>query len=279
MASAPHQPKETPPYVLGHSPEELERLIRQSAHYNHTTEQVLEKAGIRTGMTVLDVGCGAGDVAFCAAQLVGPKGKVVAIDQSPDALALAEYRASEMGYENIEFIQADLNAYLPESPVDAVVGRLVLLYQKDPVATLAHLKKGLKNDGVLAIQEFNMMAVRSWPSLPLFDRHAQIITDVFTKAGMDAMLGCRLFYHFQEAGLKNVQVAPHIDYLLGEDIRHGAAYLVGTIRSLLPAARQLGVELPEDMDLDTLPERLYETALKEQTAFNTPTIIGVYGTL
>ncbi len=46
-------------------------------------------------MTVLDLGSGAGDVSFVAAELVGPEGQVIGIDASPDAVARATRRAEQ----------------------------------------------------------------------------------------------------------------------------------------------------------------------------------------
>ena len=61
-------------YVLGHSDRELERLRRQAQLIDPITLQFLTEAGIGNGMRVLDVGSGAGDVAFLAANLVGRAG-------------------------------------------------------------------------------------------------------------------------------------------------------------------------------------------------------------
>jgi tRNA A58 N-methylase Trm61 len=72
-------------YVLGHSARELERLRRQAQLVNPITRQYLIEAGIAPGMRVLDIGSGAGDVAFLAAELVGLSGQVVGVDRSPDA--------------------------------------------------------------------------------------------------------------------------------------------------------------------------------------------------
>ncbi len=54
-------------YALGHNHDELQRLIGQSRFLGELTEELLRAAGIRPGMRVLDVGCGAGDVSFLAA--------------------------------------------------------------------------------------------------------------------------------------------------------------------------------------------------------------------
>lgn len=74
-----------PDYVLGHSSAELQRLIDQSRFFGDLTAQVLRQAGLGRGMRVLDVGCGAGDVSFLAASIVGPTGEVIGIDRSPNS--------------------------------------------------------------------------------------------------------------------------------------------------------------------------------------------------
>lgn len=59
-------------YALGHERDELDRLISLGWFMGDLTEHVLRLAGIASGMRVLDAGCGAGEVAFLAARLVGP---------------------------------------------------------------------------------------------------------------------------------------------------------------------------------------------------------------
>lgn len=81
--------------------------------------------------TVLDLGCGAGKICYIAAQIVGPSGKVIGVDMTPDMLTVAEkYRAQigkQLGFQNVEFrrgkiqdLRTDLNAvddYLRRHPV------------------------------------------------------------------------------------------------------------------------------------------------------------------
>ena len=76
-------------YILGHSPAEIRRLKLQAGILKPITERLLREAGIAPGMRVLDLGCGAGDVALLAAEMVGPNGAVVGIDRNDDALAAA----------------------------------------------------------------------------------------------------------------------------------------------------------------------------------------------
>ena len=63
--------------ILGHTAQELERLNKQAALVEPFTRRFLEGAGISSGMRVLDVGCGGGDVSLLARELVGADGEVV----------------------------------------------------------------------------------------------------------------------------------------------------------------------------------------------------------
>src|SRR5215470_7752344 len=120
---------ETPPgrqsfYALGHSEQELQRLTRQAQAFEPFTRQLFEEAGISRGMRVLDVGCGSGDVAFLAADLVGPSGKVVGVDRERKAVDWADARARSLGMRNVKFVEGDPTEMEFDRQFDAVIGRL-----------------------------------------------------------------------------------------------------------------------------------------------------------
>src|SRR5580765_7215663 len=94
-------------YVLGHSDRELERLSAQARLLEPITREFFLDAGIVPGMRVLDVGSGAGDVAFLAADLVGDKGSVVGVDRAAAAIVTAQRRAEAEGLRNISFREGD----------------------------------------------------------------------------------------------------------------------------------------------------------------------------
>jgi hypothetical protein len=111
-------------YVLGHSQSELERLIVQSHFYGELTES--PSSGWHwLGMCVVDVGCGAGDVSFLIASLVGATGSVIRVDRSVGKRLGSRGRRT---IPNVTFRHCDLADLVLDSPVDAVVGRFVLLY-------------------------------------------------------------------------------------------------------------------------------------------------------
>jgi ubiquinone/menaquinone biosynthesis C-methylase UbiE len=68
-------------YALGSTDQERQRLMRQGVIYRNFLASAFRAAGLAPGMRVLDLGCGAGDVAMLAADLVGPSGSVVGIDR------------------------------------------------------------------------------------------------------------------------------------------------------------------------------------------------------
>jgi ubiquinone/menaquinone biosynthesis C-methylase UbiE len=126
-------------YVLGHTSLEQQRLIRQARLLAPLTERFLRDAGISSGMRVLDIGCGMGDVTMIAAQLVGPAGGVTSIDLDHASIETAQRRAAAFGFENIFFSCADIATYVPPNPFDAIIGRLVLQFVPDPIAIIKRL--------------------------------------------------------------------------------------------------------------------------------------------
>jgi len=85
---------------------------------------VLVRAGIVTGMRVLDVGCGVGDVSLLVASLVGPTGSVIGVDSSKESLDRARSRAFQANLKNVEFMESDITGLVLDSPVDASWGGL-----------------------------------------------------------------------------------------------------------------------------------------------------------
>src|SRR5689334_15773487 len=143
-------------YALGDQERERERIDAQAALLRPATERLFREAGIGPGLRVLDVGCGTGEVTLLVADLVGPSGTVVAVDRSPEMLATVRRRAIERGHRQVETIEADINAPAELGDFDAVVGRLILMHQPDPVATLRRLATLVRPGGAIAFLEFDL---------------------------------------------------------------------------------------------------------------------------
>jgi cyclopropane fatty-acyl-phospholipid synthase-like methyltransferase len=96
------------------------RLEAQGAAFVPATRIILAEAGIWPGMRVLDLGCGAGDATFVAADVVGSGGSVVGVDHSPQALARAGLRAGQRGLAQVQFIEGYYYDPAPDGPYDAI---------------------------------------------------------------------------------------------------------------------------------------------------------------
>jgi SAM-dependent methyltransferase len=181
----------TSAYVLGHSDRELERLRLQAQLIDPITRQFLSEAGIAPGMRVLDIGSGAGDVAFLAAHLVGPAGQVVGVDRSGTALARARTRAEGQSLANVTFRESELAAMAFDQPFDAAIGRYVLCFQPDPVSTLRTIAKLVRPGGIILFHEPDREQMRSFPPAPTYDRACQWLGEAYRRSGVDVRIGIR----------------------------------------------------------------------------------------
>jgi SAM-dependent methyltransferase len=266
----------TPPtgstYALGHADVEVQRLLLQGRLYDDYTEHALRLAGLRPGMRVLDVGCGPGDVSFVAARLVGPSGTVLGVDAAPEMIGLARARAAEKGLSAVRFTQAAIDAITLDEPVDAIIGRLILMHLPDPAATLRRLSSFVRPGGVIAFSENDITAARSIPDMPLFGRVTAGIVRAFEAMGLSAQFGTTLHTVFADAGLG----APRLT--LGTPIGTAAendilAYAAEVWRLVSPIAQQQGFGIDELADIDDFVPRFREEALAVNALITMPPMI------
>jgi SAM-dependent methyltransferase len=243
-------------YILGHSAGERARLDDQGAILRHFTERLLRDAGIGAGMTVLDAGCGTGDVTLLVAGLVGPSGAVMGVDHSGAVLETARPRAA--GLPHVRFVEADLAAYVHDRPLDAVVGRCVLTHLRERVATLARLAAQVRAGGVVAFGE-PVLASPPWLTRPrpLLSACMAWVVETLQRSGARADTGLALPELFADAGLPGPDFRVDGVPAVGPD-RAWLAVLAGFVRSALPAMERYGVATAEQVGLDTLLDRLVD---------------------
>lgn len=115
---------------------------------------LLERAGVASGMHVLDAGCGPGRLTIPAAQVVGPTGRVTALDLQPRMLEKLRARLDEAALTNVEILQAGLGeGRLPAGTFDRALLVTVLGEIPDKQAALREIAGSLKPSGILSITE------------------------------------------------------------------------------------------------------------------------------
>lgn len=242
-------------YMLESTDSERARLRRQGEMMRPFTERLFRNAGIGEGMAVLDVGCGAGDVSLIAADLIGPTGRLVGFDRDPAQVAEADRRLGDAG---ATFVVATIDDP-PEGVFDAIVGRLVLMYQADLVAAIRSLAERLRPGGVMAFVESNnrhdVNGAMQWPiPTPLQQNVSDWIQLAFSTAGAQIYTGLRLPSVFRAAGLE-----PQAPYETVGPVYEGRAsceMTAGIVRAMLPVLARAGVDT-DAIGIDTLAERIY----------------------
>jgi SAM-dependent methyltransferase len=107
-------------YILGALPGEQARLMTRAGLEQRQLERCFEDAGLTAGMTVLDVGCGPGDVSMTAATLVGPTGRVIGVDVNPAMITLGRERTAAQGLANVTFLTSPLEELVLTPPHDCL---------------------------------------------------------------------------------------------------------------------------------------------------------------
>lgn len=259
-------------YVLGHVDTEIQRLILQGRLHNDFTEHALRRAGLRTGMRVLDVGCGPGDVSMIAARLVGPEGAVVGVDAAADVIELARARAAKQGLESVSFQATPISDISVDEPIDAVIGRFILMHLPDPVTALRHLAALTRPGGLVAFCESDITPAYSVPYLPLFAAMKDGFARVFQGAGIDPAFGGKLHTLFGRASLGKPRLALGAPLGTADDAEI-LSYVIETWRGIFPVAERLGLIPDELADLDTLTQRLQDEVAAAQALVVMPPLI------
>jgi len=132
-------------------------LTRDSRQREEDCAMLLKALDIRPGQVVCDMGCGNGFYSLQLAKLVGPQGRVLAVDIQPEMLHLLTARAQEEQLNNIETIQGTaVDPLLPKGGVDLIL--LVDVYHEfsHPAQMLAAMRQSLKPKGRIALAEFRL---------------------------------------------------------------------------------------------------------------------------
>jgi ubiquinone/menaquinone biosynthesis C-methylase UbiE len=130
-------------------------LIRDSREREERCSLLLANLGLKPGMTVCDMGCGNGFYSLPIARLVGPTGRVLAVDIQPEMLKMLEEREAAENLTNIDTILGLLHdPKLPEGTVDLIL--LVDVYHEfsHPEQMLTAMRRALKPDGRIALVEY-----------------------------------------------------------------------------------------------------------------------------
>jgi arsenite methyltransferase len=166
-------------------------------------------ASLEEGMTVLDLGSGAGIDCFLASQRVGPSGRVIGVDMTPEMIEKARTNARSGGYDTVEFRLGEIEALpVADGSVDVVISNCVLNLSTDKAAVLADVHRVLKRGGRLVIS----------------DMVSDLPVPAVLENDLDAVAGC--LPTFREAYLGQFRDAGFTDVRITEEKPYPASYIL-----------------------------------------------------
>jgi SAM-dependent methyltransferase len=199
---------------------EARRLHDIEVLFDPASRHFLRQTGVTAGWSCLEVGAGAGSVARWLSNVVGPTGRVVALDLNtrfaiPDDLARVDFR------------DQDIRTYDSEERFDLIHARYLLIHIPDFDRALARMVAHLQPGGWLVLEEPDFSAARGASGPPAlvasFDRVNQAIERMFVSRGMDHAFGLHLPKHIGDAGLCVVAVENDVPLVPG---RSGVAAMM-----------------------------------------------------
>ncbi len=196
----------------------------------------LALTSIIPGETVLDLGSGAGFDVFLAAARVGPTGRVIGVDLTPEMVEQARTNAERSGYANVEFRLGDIEELpVDDASVDVVISNCVLNLVPDKPKAFREIVRVLKPGGRVAISDI----VLDGP-LPESLRASE---DAYCSCVSGAISRAQYLSELEAAGLRDVEVASAVDassLLAGDCCGEGRdeSELRGVVTSIHVTARK-----------------------------------------
>ncbi|MHB8513132.1 MAG: cyclic nucleotide-binding domain-containing protein [Actinomycetota bacterium] len=215
-------------YTLSLNEGERLRFHKMAEHAAFAESDAWARAGIIPGARIADVGCGPGAMTVRLASIVGPNGRVDAVDRDLEALANAEACVKEAEVSNVRFFTGEAVATgLEPGMYDAVMMRHVLLHNcPDIPIILEHVITLLKPGGCVFLVESDLLARRMVPIDPDLDEEFNTMIRLWELGGNDPSIGSKLASIVRQSGLELIEFDGRFDIWPAELMMqmHGPAH-------------------------------------------------------
>jgi ubiquinone/menaquinone biosynthesis C-methylase UbiE len=200
-------------YVLGTHDAEIARLKLQHRVWRARMLDAWRRAGITQGQTVIDVGSGPGYASLDLAEIVGPSGRIIAVERSGRFLEALRQAATRANVANITTTEADITETpIGERIADAAWCRWVFSWVTKPERGVANIARAMKPKGVVVFHEYLHYA--SWGLAPhnaAFSAFVKAVVDSVANTGANIDSALRLPSLLEDAGFDIVALNPIVD--------------------------------------------------------------------
>jgi ubiquinone/menaquinone biosynthesis C-methylase UbiE len=225
-------------YVIRGGKLGYERLQVLARTWLPTTSALLDRAGLRPGMSCLDLGCGGGDVTFELARRAAPGGQVTGMDMDEVKLGLARQAAAAQGVSNVVFRAQDVYAWSEPGSYDLVYCRNVLQHLSRPVDILRAMWEAVRDGGAIVVEDADFEGSFCDPPNEGFAFWVEAYQRVLERHGGDPLSGRKLYRRFREAGIP----APELTVVQRADVAGEAKTLPhSTVEATAEAIIRAGI--------------------------------------
>lgn len=200
-------------YILGTHDEEILRLGLQHRVWRPRALDAWRRAGFTQGQTLLDVGCGPGHAAVDLAEIVGPAGRVVAVDRSRRFFDALDHTLKQRGIGNVERHEQDLDEpYLPDVQADGAWARWIFAFVTRPRDLLERVAGALKPGGVLVLHEYcDYLTWRLAPRSLEHEEFVRLVMESWRDKGGEPDIALALPSWLRELGFEIRGLRPIVD--------------------------------------------------------------------
>ncbi|MHB1347511.1 MAG: arsenite methyltransferase [Candidatus Humimicrobiaceae bacterium] len=231
---------------MGYSAEELERLP-EGANLGLGCGNPLATASLKKGEVVLDLGSGAGIDCFLAAEKVGPYGKVIGVDMTPEMLDKARENILKSNYENIEFRLGEIeNLPVADNTVDIIISNCVINLASDKDRVFSEAFRVLKSGGRIMVSD--IVLLKELPEM--------------IRADMAAYVSCIAGAIIKDSYISSIKSAGFSDVRIIEEVNFPLDYFLGDATALI-IKNNLNLSQEQIKDLENTIVSIKVSAVKQ----------------
>ncbi len=237
---------QTKEYILGSHDTEIARLLLQHRVWRPRMLDSWRKAGITTGQTIIDLGCGPGYASTELAEIAGPRGHVLAIDRSPRFLQRLQRQCDAYGVTNIETREADITSIdLRGIDAHALWCRWVFSWLPNPAPAIASIRDSLRPGGVAVFHEYlNYSTWKLAPASPAFEKFVTAVINSTARTGANIDSAAFLPSLLEANDMEILALNPIMDVV--EPLNFVWQWPAAFMREFAPTLVRTGDLTPED---------------------------------
>lgn len=190
-------------YIIAGGKTGSERLIKIAKTTWETTRKHILDAGLQKGMKVLDVGCGNGLVTQEMAKIVGKEGEVWGLDFDASIIEIAKNMDT---HNTVNFFELDISTQKinETEKFDFIFVRYVLTHLANPDEVVKKLKKALKPEGILYLEDIDMSGYFCHPPNKAFDKYLNLYKQYTSGKGQNPFIGKELYQKLLDNNFKHI---------------------------------------------------------------------------